>query len=152
MHIATVRESLQREDALNKKLCGTCTLCCEYVNVPIAPPKDEDDFDYLLWCLIHQNVYVWVGKRNQWNVKFMTPCKPLKQGRCSRYKTRPMLCREYSQDHCEKGNPTKDEVHAFHTQEQLLAYLRQKGLPFFGFYEEDLPRKQARRIPRKNKL
>jgi Fe-S-cluster containining protein len=129
------RKEIENDDKLNKKLCGKCTSCCEYVNIEIATPKTKDDFDEILWYLLHKNVYVWIGKKNKWHVVFLTKCKPLKKGRCERYQTRPMLCREYCQEKCEKANPTRDEVFAFHTQKELISYLRKKKKPFFQFYE-----------------
>ena len=124
------------EDKLNKKLCGKCTKCCEYINIPLDMPTTEEEFDNILWYLLHKNVYVWIGKQNKWYVRFNTPCRPLKKGRCEEYSARPMLCREYCQKICEKHRPAKDEKRAFHTREELLAYLKKKRLPFYGFYEK----------------
>lgn len=123
------------DDSVNKKLCGSCTACCEYVNIPIPTPKTEEDFDHILWYVLHKNVCVWIGKRNKWNIKFDTPCKPLKNGHCNQYHTRPLLCREYSQKKCERNNPVSEVVQLFHNQNDLLAYLRKKRKSFFGFYE-----------------
>ena len=122
------------EDELNKKLCGRCTKCCEYVNIPLGKPSTEEEFDNILWYLIHKNVYVWVGKNNRWFVRFNTPCKPLKKGRCREYSTRPMLCREYSQKLCENYKP-QDEKHVFRTRGEFMAYLKKTRKKFFGFYE-----------------
>jgi len=123
------------EDKLNRIRCRNCTACCKYINVPIDAPQDEDDADYLLWCLLHKNVHIWIGKNKRWFIKFMTPCKPLKKGACGRYKTRPMICREYLHEECEKLDLTKDEMHSFHNQDELLSYLKKKKVPFFGFYD-----------------
>jgi Fe-S-cluster containining protein len=126
------------EDELNKKLCGRCTRCCEYVNIRLDTPTTEEEFDNILWYLLHKDVYVWIGKKNKWYVKFNTPCKPLKKGRCKEYSTRPMLCREYIPKKCEKYEKSRDEKHSFHTREQFLAYLKKKKYPFFGFYEKEI--------------
>lgn len=123
------------DDLVNKKLCGSCSACCEYINIPISTPKSEEDFDHVLWFVLHKNVSVWFNKRNKWFVKFDTPCKPLKSGRCSRYQTRPLLCREYSQKSCEKYKPSQ-AVELFNSQKSLLAYLKRKRRSFFGFYEQ----------------
>ncbi len=124
------------EDQQNKKLCGKCTKCCEYINVRLDMPTTEEEFDNILWYLLHKNVYVWIGKQHKWYVRFNTPCKPLKKGRCKEYSTRPMLCREYEQEKCENYKTPTDVKYEFHTREELLAYLKKKRLPFFGFYEK----------------
>ena len=123
------------ETELNRKLCGSCTKCCEYVNIKINTPKTEDAFDHILWYLIHRNVYIWISKKDDWYVRFNTPCKPLSKGICMEYKTRPMLCREYSQKICERHDSTKDEKYAFHSRKELLSYLKKNKKRFFGFYE-----------------
>ena len=122
------------EDLVNLRLCGSCNACCKYVNLPISTPKTEEDFDHILWFVLHKNVSVWFNKKNKWYVKFDTPCKPLKAGHCSKYQTRPLLCREYSQKYCEK-NRSSQAVELFSSQKTLLAYLRKKRKSFFGFYE-----------------
>ena len=123
------------EDKLNKKLCCKCTKCCEYVNVKLDTPETEEEFDNILWYLLHKDVYVWIGKKNKWYVRFNTPCRPLKKGSCEEYNKRPMLCREYSQKKCENYKPAKDEKHSFHTRNDLILYLKKKKKQFYGFYE-----------------
>lgn len=122
------------EDAVNKKLCGSCTACCKYINIPIPTPKTEEDFDHILWYVLHENVCVWIGKKNKWFVKVDARCKPLKKGRCTEYQKRPLLCREYDQKTCEKNNPVSEVVELFRTKKELLNYLRRKRKSFFGFY------------------
>lgn len=120
---------------LNKKLCKGCTYCCEYINIGIAPPKTEEDFDFILWYLLHEKIYVWFDKKGNWYVRIMNKCRPLKNGRCAIYSKRPMLCREYDQKKCEKDNFTKDEKKAFHTPAELISYMKSKKKKFFGFYQ-----------------
>ena len=122
------------DDELNKKLCGSCSACCEYINIPIPTPKTEEDFDDILWYILHKNVTVWIDKKNKWYVEFNTPCTALKKGRCTRYQTRPFLCRDYSKKTCEKNNPVSEVVESFTTQESFLTYLRKNKKTFFGFY------------------
>ena len=124
------------EDELNKKLCGRCTKCCEYVNIPLDMPTTEEEFDNVLWYILHKNVYVWISKKNKWFVRFNTPCKPLKKGRCKEYSTRPMLCREYDQKKCENYKIQKELKCAFHTKEEFLSYLKKRRKEFYGFYEK----------------
>ncbi len=123
------------EDALNRKLCGRCTKCCEYINIRLDTPHTEEEFDNILWYLLHKDVYVWISKQGKWYVRFNTLCKPLKKGRCKEYAARPMLCREYDQKKCEHYKPSKQEKIAFHTKKQLLSYLKKRKKQFYGFYE-----------------
>ncbi|MFA6089326.1 MAG: YkgJ family cysteine cluster protein [Candidatus Woesearchaeota archaeon] len=126
---------LEKEDKKNADLCSGCEECCRYVNIGIAPPKTQEDYDYIVWYLLHENVYVWVGKKNTWYVKFITKCKPLKKGKCISYQTRPMVCREYTQKKCEKDNLIKDEVMSFHSVKEFVDYLKANKKRFYGFYE-----------------
>ena len=123
------------EDELNKKLCKGCTKCCEYINIKLDTPETEEDFDNILWYLLHKDVYVWVKRPNKWFVRVNTRCNPLKKGRCKEYARRPMLCREYSQKVCEHNKKAKDEKHSFHTRKDLIAYLNKNKKQFYGFYE-----------------
>lgn len=122
------------ENKLNKEKCKGCTTCCEYISVPLKTPKTEEDFDMILWYILHKKVYVWIKEPNNWHVRFETNCKPLKKNICREYLKRPMLCREYKQETCEKEDKTKDEKYAFHTKKQLIDYLKKHKKQFYGFY------------------
>jgi uncharacterized protein len=83
-------------------LCDSCSaLCCRYFALPIDNPETRKDFDNIRWYLVHENVVVFVEKK-QWYIGIMNRCKHLQaDNRCGIYETRPMICRSYSTDNCD---------------------------------------------------
>jgi Fe-S-cluster containining protein len=117
-----------------KSVCTHCTKCCIHVNQEIFGPETDDDCDYIIWFLLHENVTVWIDKDGYWFVEFKTPCKPLKNKRCTIYKKRPSVCRNYSQDNCLNKFGYDKKVH-FNTPEQFLKYLKKINYKYKGFYK-----------------
>ncbi len=83
-------------------LCDKCSaLCCRYFALPIDNPDCKKDFDNIRWYLVHENVVVFVEKK-QWYIGIMNRCKNLQDdNRCGIYHTRPQICRSYSTDNCD---------------------------------------------------
>ncbi len=83
-------------------LCDQCAaLCCRYFALPIDNPDCARDFDNIRWYLCHENVVIFVEKK-QWYIGLMNRCKHLQpDNRCGIYHTRPKLCREYSAENCD---------------------------------------------------
>jgi uncharacterized protein len=129
------KNSKSDKNKKNSELCKGCDLCCTYINIGIARPNTKEDFDYILWYLLHEKIYVWIDKHKNWYVRVMNKCRPLKKGRCLIYSKRPMLCRKYSQKKCERDNFTMDEKVSFHTPKQLISYIKSKKKSYFEFYE-----------------
>jgi Fe-S-cluster containining protein len=125
----------QFENEQNKKLCKGCDLCCKYVNFGIDVPNNPKAHDEVIWFIMHKNVYVWIDKHNNWFFKFVTPCEHIKNGLCNIYGKRPHMCREYSHRECERYNPEKDEMFAFHTPEEFIYYLKQCRVKYKGNYK-----------------
>jgi Fe-S-cluster containining protein len=64
--------------------------------VEVDAPEDDRDIDDVRWYLLHRDVSVLVDREGAWFVAFHTPCEALgPDGRCTRYATRPVLCREH---------------------------------------------------------
>jgi uncharacterized protein len=108
-------------------LCDKCAaLCCRYFALPIDNPKTARQYDDIRWYLIHENVVVYIEKR-QWYLGIMTRCKHLQaDNRCGIYETRPRICREYSTDNCDYHGGEYDFEVLFTSGEQLEAYARTK--------------------------
>jgi len=93
----------QHSDDKNKDLCADCSLCCEAVTIELDPPTDYEDLDNILWYVLHKDVVVYLDEEDDWYISFKAKCEALDDAKlCTAYNTRPNVCREYTQDGCEK--------------------------------------------------
>lgn len=104
-------------------LCDQCSaLCCRYFALPIDIPDCRKDFDNIRWYLVHENVVVFVEKK-QWYIGIMNRCKHLQaDNRCGIYETRPQLCRGYSTDNCDYHGGDYGYEHLFTSADDLWTY------------------------------
>lgn len=107
----------------NEKLCNGCTKCCEYVRIIIPTPKTWKQIDKIKWYLLH-NIIVCIDD-GDWLVDLPVKCSALNnKGKCSIYQDRPQLCRDYSQDSCERYNNTEiDDDPCFTSIKEFDEYL-----------------------------
>jgi len=105
------RLMVEKDFLKNMNRCAGCSKCCEYVALEIDKPEDQEDFDQIKWFLLHKNVWIFIDHDNSWNIQFNTPCEKLTEEKlCGIYETRPQICRDYSNESCEKwgaGNSFK---------------------------------------------
>ena len=122
-------------------LCEQCAaLCCRYFALPIDNPKCARQYDDIRWYLCHENVVVFIEKR-QWYVGILNKCKHLQDdNRCGIYETRPHICRKYTTDNCDYHGGEYDYAVLFTSAEQLHEYAQKK-----------LKRARARRSKRTGK-
>src|SRR3954470_23743301 len=108
-------------------LCERCSaLCCRYFALPIDNPTCAHDFDNIRWYLLHENVTVFVEKK-QWYIGIANRCKALQHdNRCGIYHTRPKVSRGYSTDNCDWHGGEYDFQSLFTSAEQLERYAKQK--------------------------
>ena len=108
-------------------LCDSCAaLCCRYFALPIDNPKTKREYDDIRWYLYHENVVIFIEKK-QWYLGVMTRCKNLQaDNRCGIYEQRPRICRGYSTDNCDYHGGEYDYEKLFTSGEQLMAYAREK--------------------------
>lgn len=112
--------------------CNGCAACCKYVAIPIDTPEDIDDYDGIIWYLLHENIRVYVDHDDDWYVEFSTKCKKLRPDLlCGAYEERPILCEEYHSDDCMRSDPKDNgEKLAFEDHEQFLAYMKKKRIAY----------------------
>lgn len=103
-------------------LCSYCPAkCCRYFALPIDTPKTYKEFEYIRWYLLHDRATVFV-EDGSWYLLVHTRCKHLgDDNRCTRYATRPRICREYSTKDCEYEDDWVYD-HYFETAEQVVEY------------------------------
>ncbi|HHH75873.1 MAG TPA: YkgJ family cysteine cluster protein, partial [Phycisphaerae bacterium] len=86
-----------------KMKCGTCGgKCCRYFCFEIDEPDDVDEFEDVRWYLYHEGVTVHVDE-GDWFISIANRCNSLNDDNtCSVYDNRPLICRKYSQSHCDE--------------------------------------------------
>jgi Fe-S-cluster containining protein len=89
-------------------------------------PTTARDYDNIRWYLIHENVVVYIEKR-QWYIGILNKCKNLQaDNRCGIYETRPQICREYTTENCDYHGGEYDFEKLFTSAEELEAYAKEK--------------------------
>src|SRR5690242_18622701 len=108
-------------------LCDSCSaLCCRYFALPIDNPETRKDFDNIRWYLVHENVVVFVEKK-QWYIGIMNRCKNLQSdNRCGIYETRPTICRSYSTENCDYHGGDYNYERLFTSADGLWTYAMQR--------------------------
>jgi Fe-S-cluster containining protein len=108
-------------------LCDSCSgLCCRYFALPLDNPTSVVDYDNIRWYLCHENVVVFIEKR-QWYIGIMARCKHLMEdNRCGIYHTRPRVCRSYSTSNCDYHGGEYEFEKLFTSAEQLREYAEEK--------------------------
>ena len=108
----------------NKMLCDGCDACCRYIALEIDKPKDDEDYDHIVWFLMHKNVHIYIDWNNDWFLEFATPCKALdnKNKLCKIYDQRPKICRAHKQKDCVRHNPVSAEKTSFKTVDDFKLY------------------------------
>ena len=108
-------------------LCDQCSgLCCRYFALPIDNPTTVRDYDNIRWYLLHENVVVFIEKK-QWFIGVMTRCKHLEpDNRCGIYETRPRICREFSTENCDYHGGDYGFEKLFTSGDQLRTYAEEK--------------------------
>ena len=106
--------------------CQGCSNCCEYIATQIDRPTTANDFDQVIWYLIHKDVWVYVDEENDWYIQFNTVCEKLNNRRCGYYVSRPNICREYEPEHCIRYGAGESEKHLFKDEIDFFRYLAKK--------------------------
>ncbi|MFA5048020.1 MAG: YkgJ family cysteine cluster protein [Patescibacteria group bacterium] len=108
----------------NKKLCHKCDDCCRYIALELDRPTTINDYQNIIWFLLHQKVAVYIDWSNHWFIEFETDCSALKNKLCTIYDARPTMCREYQQHECTRYNKNKPEKYHFGEVAALKKYLK----------------------------
>lgn len=110
--------------------CAQCGGCCKHVAIEIDTPKTKQDYNHILWYLLHDGVSVFVDD-DGWNVEFAAKCGALKdKNLCDFYKDRPEVCRDYDADGCVRNGSGSPHKMLFTDAKQFLAYMKKKGINY----------------------
>lgn len=123
--------------------CGGCTaLCCSYFALEIDEPDEPDDFENLRWYIIHEDVQIFVDD-DVWYLQIMRKCTWLNGNACGNYENRPTICREYSDELCDKDGPESDLL--FRNIDELETYRDE----WVANYEAKRARKKAKKAAKR---
>lgn len=115
----------EQEKQMNKHLCEGCTKCCGHISVEIDAPENKKDYSNIIWFVIHENIEVFIDDEDCWHLEVFAPCKMLdEKGLCKIYDERPEICRDYSQDNCEKNGEGDYYKFKFKCREDVIDYMR----------------------------
>ena len=119
--------------------CAKCaqSICCNSINQKIDAPVSKSDFDHLLWQVSHKNINVFKDA-DGWYLHIYSNCEHLGDfGACKIYDTRPLVCREYSNDFCEYDEPIPEASEFFfENHKQLDDYCRKRFKRWDQRFEE----------------
>lgn len=111
--------------------CGTCSDCCLYVAIEMDTPACKKDYSDFMWYLYHKDISVFIDNDNSWNIEIRNVCEALdKNGLCSVYEERPVICRKYEHDVCTTHSEGEYYKEKFNTVDDLKDYLDRKGIDY----------------------
>jgi len=110
-----------------KNYCRSCdSACCRYFTMPLETPRNRDDFDAMRWYILHEDVSIYVDDEGDWYVNIDAPCRALgDDNKCRIYRTRPDVCRDHTDEACEKHGGEYDFREHFRNENDLMAYARE---------------------------
>jgi hypothetical protein len=69
--------------------CHACgEVCCRYVGIALAPPREASDRDLIRWYLLHAGVCVYIDRDGDWWVQVDTDCRNIRPDGGDRKSTR----------------------------------------------------------------
>lgn len=109
--------------------CSQCGKCCNYITLSIHEPEDDEDYDEIVWFLMHKGIKVYIAEEDDdWYVEIETPCKhQAEDGRCMIYEDRPNVCREHDPEECEHHGDGSPYKILFREPDDFISYLRLRG-------------------------
>jgi len=110
--------------------CKRCSNCCRYIATEIDKPEKKEDYDEIVWFLLHENVHVYIDDEDDWIVEFSTKCRALDDdGKCKVHEKKPELCKKYDPAECTNGGESGEKV-SFWSVEDFKKYCNKLDLPF----------------------
>jgi len=102
-----------------------------HVAVEFDTPLTREEYDEVVWFLLHEDVQVYIDDEDKWYLEFKTKCTPLgEDGRCSIYGRRPQICRDYETDSCVRHGDGSPYKHYFTTVPEFESFWREKHGPW----------------------
>lgn len=104
-----------------EQTCEGCpALCCSDLEEQITRPRNNDEWESLIWQLHFSHTKVFIRNR-RWYKLSVGVCMYLDENnRCSIYERRPQTCRDHNPPDCERFGPIYDIM--FETPDELRVY------------------------------
>jgi Fe-S-cluster containining protein len=117
-----------------KNGCKDCSAkCCRYVATEIDKPEKQEDYEEIIWYLLHEKICVFIDD-GEWYLQFDTDCKSLDEsGECKIYDKRPKICRKLSTSNCEHYGEGKPYDVIFKNPEDFVKYMKERGVEIKGW-------------------
>jgi len=145
--IPLVQVSLGKSNITPESKCSFCTgsICCTYITQKIDTPRSKLDYSNLLWQVSHDHVNIFKDE-NGWNLLIEGTCSYLQSdGGCGIYESRPLACRDHSNDYCEFDVPAEEGFELyFSTYEELLTHCTKRFKRWDGKNVSKIPSKSKR--------
>lgn len=125
-------------DPKDSNPCEGCSNCCEYIAVNLDNPSTVNDFDEIVWFLIHKDVWVYIDDEDDWYIQFNTVCDKLENRRCGYYPHRPKICRAYQPKDCVRYNEDAPEKYLFKNELDLYRYMAKRRPKTFEKLKEKI--------------
>lgn len=106
--------------------CGA--KCCRHVTVTLDPPDCKQDYDEIIWFLLHRGVSVYIDHEDDWNIEFETVCEGLDDELCTIYEDRPRVCSDYELETCVEWGEGPYYKVRWETKGELIAWLDKKKI------------------------
>jgi len=93
------------------------------VTIDVNKPDTKENIDQIRWYLLH-GVNVYFDSDGDWMAYIPAKCNALdERGECDIYAKRPKVCREYTQDECDKYDEKASEEIIFREEKEFLKYI-----------------------------
>jgi hypothetical protein len=109
------------------EICVSCgAKCCTYFALEIDEPDCPEEYEKIRWYLAHTKTWVFTDD-GKWYLMVLNECEYLGDDMlCTNYENRPAICRDHTQDNCErKSDNFYDEL--FKTTRDFEDWLEVKG-------------------------
>ena len=111
-------------------VCKKCGVCCKHVALEIDKPTNKEDYNDILWYLLHEDVSVYI-EDGEWHIEFTSKCKALgDDNKCNFYEDRPKICRSYSSCSCVNNGEGEPHDIKFDSADDFLKYMKEKGIDY----------------------
>ena len=108
-------------------ICADCGLCCQYMNIVVDRPTDQEDVEILLWYQYHKDTNLHLDHDNDYGLHFPNRCYQLGENNlCKIYNRRPLICKQFKLSGCH-GNDVNESVKVkLDTEQALMGHLKKR--------------------------
>lgn len=107
--------------------CADCGLCCQYMNIVVDRPTDQEDVEDLLWYQYHRDTNMHLDQDNDYGLHFPLRCRHLDENNlCKIYNRRPLICKQFKLSGCHGKDISESVKLKLDTEQALMAHLKKR--------------------------